>query len=436
MTTVRPDTRIAIATAPLVFVGYGVSAPERGWDDYKGVDLEGKVAVFLVNDPDFEATPHDDAIGKFGGRRMTYYGRWTYKFEEAARRGAIAALIVHDTGGAGYGWQTVMANSGGENYDIVRAADDRRVALQGWIAHDTADALFRRAGQDLAALRVAARSTKFRPVDLGLTLDADIAVKVDRIDSANVLAKIPGKRFPAETIQFGAHWDAYGRHPKTGEIRPGANDDALGVAGVIELARQFAAGPRPDRTLVFAFWTAEERGLLGSEYYANHPLFPLGTTVANLTLDIMQTAGSAKDVILVGAGQSTLEAELSAAAQTQGRTITPETFSERGLFYRADHFSLARRGVPALQLMALGGASDLVDGGRLAGQKWLDAYMACYHQGCDTWSADWKLDGVTADIDLFFAIGNRLANSRMWPSWKAASEFGPIRDKTKTQRNR
>jgi Zn-dependent M28 family amino/carboxypeptidase len=434
MTTVRPAERIAIAGAPLVFVGYGVKAPQLQWDDFKGADLKGKVAVFLVNDPDFEAVQGEDAYGRFGGRRMTYYGRWTYKFEEAARQGAVAALVIHDTGAAGYGWATVAANGGGENFDIVRDADDPRVALQGWLSHETAEALFKRAGQDLAALRVKARSAAFQPVDLGLRMDIDTPVKVEKIASANVLAQIPGKRFPKETIQFGAHWDAYGRNPKTGEIRPGANDDGLGVAGVIELARQFARGPRPDRTLVFALWTAEERGLLGSEYYATHPLFPLDKTVANLTIDIVQTAGPARDVVLVGEGQSELEDLLAAAAKAQGRTVTPETFSERGLFYRADHFSLAKRGVPAIQLMALGGANDLVDGGRSAGQQWLDAYMKCYHQPCDAWSADWNLSGAAADIDLFYVMGRRLADSRRWPEWKPTSEFGAIRATTKDVR--
>ncbi|MES2753364.1 MAG: M28 family peptidase [Pseudomonadota bacterium] len=429
LTTVRPADRVRITAAPLVFVGYGVKAPETGWDDFKGVDLRGKVAVFLVNDPDFEATARDDAKGKFGDRRMTYYGRWTYKFEEAARQGAVAALIVHDTGGAGYGWSTVNANQG-ENYDIVRGKSDPRVALQGWLEHDAADALFKRAGHDLAKLRVQARSAAFTPVPLGIALDADIPVKVERLTSANMLAQVPGKRFPKETVQFGAHWDAYGKDPATGEIRPGANDDALGVAGLIELARQFAKGPRPDRTLVFTVWTGEERGLLGSEHYATHPVFPLATTAANLTLDIMQTAGTAKDVVLVGAGQSTLEDMLADAARTQGRVVTPETFSERGLFYRADHFSVVRRGVPALQLMALGGANDMVAGGRAAGQKWLDGYMACYHKGCDAWSPNWDLTGTAADVDLFYAMGSKLANSRIWPEWKPGSEFAPIRAKT------
>ena len=436
VTTVADATRIAVANAPMVFVGYGVTAPEAGWNDFKEQDLRGKVAVFLVNDPDFEAVVGDDAKGRFGERRMTYYGRWTYKFEEAARRGAAAALIVHDTGGAGYPWSTVNA-SNGENYDIVRAKDDPCVPLQGWIEHDAADRLFRQAGLDLAELRVRARSASFRPVDMKMRLSTSMPVSVERIDSANVLAKLPGSKRPNESVMFGAHWDAYGEGPADASgvtLRPGANDDALGVAGVIELARQFKAAPLPERTLVFALWTGEERGLLGSEYYATHPIYPLATTAANLTLDILQTAGPARDIILVGKGQSSLDDLLTQAAAKQGRSITPETFSERGLFYRADHFSVVRRGVPSLLLMALGGAPDLRSGGAAAGQKWLDGYMACYHKTCDRWSADWNLTGAAQDVDLFRTMGERLSHAGVWPTWSASSEFTATRARTASER--
>ena len=436
LTTVGAAPRIDITGAPMVFVGYGVTAPEAKWDDFKGVDLKGKVAVFLVNDPDFEAVAGEDAYGRFGGKRMTYYGRWTYKFDEAARRGAVAALIVHDTEGAGYGWSTVSANQG-ENYDIVRGPDDRRVPLQGWIAHDVADRMFAAAGLDLAVLRKAARSAGFKPVTLPQRFAASLPVQVDRIESANVLAKLPGRTRPTESVMFGAHWDAYGQGQADASgktIRPGANDDALGVAGVLELARLFKAGPQPDRSLVFALWTGEERGLLGSEYYATHPVYPLATTAANLTLDILQTAGPAKDVILVGAGNSTLDTLLTEAASAQGRTITPETFSERGLFYRADHFSVVRKGVPSLLLMALGGAPDLKAGGKVAGQAWLDGYMACYHKTCDTWSADWDLRGAAQDVAVFHTMGSRLAKAGNWPQWSAGSEFQGVRAVSQAER--
>jgi len=428
----------AIAGAPMIFVGYGVHAPERGWDDFKGVDLKGKVAVFLVNDPDFVATKGDDSFGKFGARTMTYYGRWTYKFEEAARRGAIGALIVHDTDGAGYGWN-VVKSPGGENYSLVVPPEKMTsLALQGWISGDTATKLFADAGQDLAKLRLAARRATFRPVDLGTTFAAAIPVTHDVVQSQNVLTKIPGAKRPDEVVMYGAHWDAYGegKPDEQGRIyRAGANDDALGVAALFEIARGFKAAPPPDRTLLFAFWTAEERGLLGSEAYAQAPVYPVEKTVANLGIDILQTAGRAKDVILVGKGQSSLEDDLARVAATQGRTVSVESLPERGLFFRADHFSMAKRGVPVLLMMGIAGASDLVNGGKAAGQKWVDDYTGkCYHQACDAWDASWNLDGAVQDIQIFYRIGDELARSAKWPQWKPGSEFKAIRDQSAAAR--
>ncbi|MEC9017900.1 MAG: M28 family metallopeptidase [Pseudomonadota bacterium] len=435
VSTLQPKDEVSIDKAPMVFVGYGVSAPERGWDDFKGVDLKGKVAVFLVNDPDFEAVKGEDAVGKFGGKTMTYYGRWTYKFEEAARRGAIGALIVHDTPGAGYGWN-VVKSPGGENYDLVRPADRlTSLQLQGWIAGEAAKSLFAGAGQDLAALRKKARSAAFKPVELkGATFTASFPVTQDVVQSANVLARIPGAKRPDETIMYGAHWDAYGKGEPDAQgriYRAGANDDALGIAGMFEIARAFKAGPAPDRSILFAAWTAEERGLLGSEHYALNPVYPLDKTVANLTIDILQTAGKAKDVILVGKGQNMLEDDLARFAARQGRVVTQESLPERGLFYRADHFSMAKRGVPVLLMMGIAGASDLVDGGRAAGQAWVDAYTGnCYHQACDAVDDSWNLDGAAQDIDLMLDIGRDLATSDRWPEWKPGSEFKAIRDKS------
>ena len=439
VSTIRPDDTAKITAAPLVFVGYGVAAPERKWDDFKGTDLKGKVAVFLVNDPDFAAAKGEPVAWKFGGRTMTYYGRWTYKFEEAARQGAIGALIVHDTPGAGYGWNVVVS-SGGENYDIVRdPAKLTSLALQGWIAGDAATRVFAAAGLDLAKLRVAARSADFRPMPLtGVSFTADVPVSHEQVDSYNVLARIPGTERPDETVMFGAHWDAYGagKPDAQGQIyRAGANDDALGIAGLFEIARNLKAAPPPKRTVMFAAWTAEERGLLGSEYYATHPSVPFAKTVANLTIDILQTAGTANDVVLVGAGQDSLEDDMARVAATQGRRVTPESLPERGLFYRADHFSFAKQGVPTLLLMGIAGASDLKQGGTAAGQAWIDAYTGqCYHQACDAWSKDWNLAGAVQDIDLIGTIGAQLANSNSWPEWKAGSEFKAIRDKTRSAR--
>ncbi|HTJ15895.1 MAG TPA: M28 family metallopeptidase [Steroidobacteraceae bacterium] len=437
VSTVRNVDRVSIKVAPLVFVGYGVTAPERQWDDYKQVDLHGKIAVYLVNDPDFYAKPGEPVAGRFGDRRMTYYGRWTYKYEEAARRGALGALIVHDTDGAGYGWSTVTAPAG-ENYDIVRDKRDERVLLQGWLASAAANELFKSAGLDLAALSVQARRADFKPVELAsVRFNADLPVTAKLAESRNFLARIRGSKRPDETIMFAAHWDAYGIGPPDAQghaIRPGANDDALGLAGVLELARVFKAGPQPERTLVFAAWTAEERGLLGSQVYAAKPLYPLEKTVANLTLDILQTAGLAKDVLLVGAGQSELEDDLARAAAAQGRVVTPESLPERGLFYRADHFPLARQGVPVLLLMGISGATDLREGGREAGNRWLESYMRCYHQTCDAWSASLDFRGAAQDVELFHTMGKSLANSTRWPQWRTGSEFFATRAKSNSQR--
>jgi len=437
--TLRPVDRVKVDKAPLVFVGYGVAAPERNWDDFKGVDLKGKIAVFLIGDPDLEAAPDEPVAGKFGGSAATYYARWTYKYEEAVRRGAIGALIVHESLGAGYGWATVKA-SNGEGYDIVRTNPAKeKLLMQGWLQRDAAVDLFKRSGLDFEALKRSARTAAFKPTILsGADLSADYAVTHQRMDSANVLARLPGKSRPDESVIYAAHWDAYGvgaPDAKGDTIRHGAADDAIGVAGVIEVARAFAQGSRPERSILFAAWTAEERGLLGSEYYANHPFAPLGKTVANYTFDVLQTVGPARDVVLVGAGQNALEDGLAKAAAAQGRTITPDAKPERALFYRADHFSLARQGVPVLLLMGLGGGADLIKGGRAAGDAWVADYTSrCYHQPCDAWSPEWDLRGAAQDVALTYEAGRALANSSDWPDWKAGSEFKAIRAKTATER--
>jgi Zn-dependent M28 family amino/carboxypeptidase len=439
LSTLQPADQVEV-DAPMVFVGYGVKAPERGWDDFKGADLKGKVLVFLVNDPDFEAVQGDDSYGKFGGKAMTYYGRWTYKYEEAARQGAAAAIIVHDTAGAGYGWSTVIAPQG-ETYDSVRGPNDPKpVPVQGWIQHDAAVDLFRRAGLDFEALKASAKRADFKPVPIGqAVLSAKLAVTHNVVESRNVLARLKGTKRPDETVMFGAHWDAYGigKPDATGAtIRRGAIDDGMGVAAVLEVARAFAkAKQKPERSVVFALWTAEERGLIGSETYAAHPPVSLAKTVANLTFDVLQTAGPAHDLVLVGAGQDSLEQDLARLAAKQKRTITPDPHPEKGLFYRADHFSFAKRGVPTLLMMSMAGGADLVKGGREAGNKWVDDYTAnCYHKTCDSWSADWDLRGAAQDTDLIYELGRELAFSDRWPGWSAGSEFAPVRAKSAAER--
>jgi Zn-dependent M28 family amino/carboxypeptidase len=433
LATARPVEHLSVKDLPLVFVGYGVKAPERQRDDFKGVDLKGKIAVFLINDPDFEAAADEPVAGRFGGRAMTWYGRWVYKYEIAARLGAAGALIIHDTPGAGYGWSTVTAPHS-EVFDVVHRSDALQVVpFQGWLSGAAAEDLFRKAGLDLKALRVAARRDDFEPLAIGdARMSIEAVVKSDRVESHNVIARLPGKTRPDESILYGAHWDAYGIGPADAQgrtIRPGANDDGLGTAAVLEIARQFVKGPRPDRSVVFALWTAEERGLLGSETYASRPTYPLETTVANITLDVLQTAGKAKDLVVIGMGQNDLEDRLATLAAAQGRILTPDSAPERGLFYRADHFSVAKRGVPTLLIMGLGGGADLVEGGRPAGERWVADYTAnCYHKTCDAWRADWDLSGAVEDIDLAYRLGRDLAHSRDWPQWKAGSEFRPVRD--------
>ena len=439
LSTVRDTQQARIANAPMVFVGFGVTAPERDWDDFKGADLKGKVAVFLVNDPDFEAAAGEPVAGTFGGKTMTYYGRWTYKFEEAARRGAIAALVVHETDGAGYGWNVVQSPAG-ENFNVVVESGARQpVLLQGWIQGPVFAALLKNAGHDFETVKRQARTTAFRPIDLKARLSANAGVELTRLTSRNVIGKLTGSKYPNETVSYGGHWDAYGVGPADAQgrtIRPGAADDALGLAAMIEVARNFAHGPRPERTLLFFAWTAEERGLLGSEYYASHPLYPHETMVANLTFDTLQWAGPAKDVVVIGKGQSEMEQLLAEVARLQDRYVTPENHPERGLFYRADHFSLAKRGVPVLLNMALAGSYDLVDGGRAAGDKWLNDFTTnCYHQACDAWSPSWDLGGAVQEAELFYAIGARLANSRQWPGWSAGSEFKKVRQESSGRRS-
>ena len=438
VSTVRPVDKIDIQSAPLVFVGFGASAPERNWDDYGEIDLTGKIAIFLVNDPDFSANESEPVWGRFGNKRMTYYGRWAYKYEEAARRGALAALVIHEDKAAGYGWN--VASSGpGSQFALAESSGPTPPILQGWLHYDAASALFAAAGMDLVEQRRLARSDDFSAFELPQTsLSASFNVSMEKIESQNVLARLPGHSQADEILMVSSHWDAYGQGEPDSSgrtVRPGANDDALGTAGVIELARVLKAGEPMARSVVFAAWTAEEAGLLGSAAYAAKPIYPLHSTVANFTLDILQTAGLAKDVILVGEGQSDLEEDLMRAAALQSRVVTPENLPENGLFFRADHFSLARQGVPVLLLMGIAGGADLIEGGRVAGDQWIADYTGnCYHQTCDAWSAEWDLRGAVEDIELFHTILRDLGDSTRWPQLKSSSEFKAIRSETDAKR--
>ena len=433
-----PVDHVAIKDAPLVFVGYGVKAPERGWDDFKGVDLHGKIMVVLVNDPDFEAQPGDGAYGKFDGKSMTYYGRWTYKFEEAARQGALGVLIVHETGPAAYGWGVVKNSNTIPQFDIVR--EDPAAShplLQGWIQRDVAVELFKAAGLDFEAMKTAARQADFHPVPLkGDRFSADYGVKVENIVTHNILAKLPGTTRAGETVLYSAHWDHLGIGPpdKRGDtIYNGALDNASGVSGMLEIARAFTRAPRTSRTVAFMAVTGEEKGLLGSEYYGLHPIFPLATTVADLNLDGVQIAGPAHNVEVQGIPKNTLVDMLASDAKAEGRYLTTDPHPEQGHFFRADHFSLAKVGVPAI---TLGGGNDLFNGGVPAGEAAAKDYVQNhYHQPSDEWNPNWDWRGAAIDLGLYYDLGRQLATSDIWPSWHADSEFKARREVTAAQRN-
>ena len=432
-----PTDHVSVKDAPLVFIGYGVDAPERRWDDFKGYDLKGKIAVVLVNDPDFEMDPGDPLFGRFDGKAMTLYGRWTYKYAEAARRGALGMLIVHETAPAAYGWNTVKNSNSNAQFDIVRPHPETlHPLIEGWIQRDVAVALFKAAGLDFDVEKSRARTLAFHPVELkGAAFSADYAVETSTITSHNVIGKIAGTQRPGEAVLYGAHWDHLGvgqPDAKGDRIYNGAVDNASGVAGVLELARVFKAAPRPERSVYFIAFTAEEKGLLGSEYYAAHPVTPLATTVALLNLDVMNVNGPSRDISTRGKGDADLDGLVARFAREQGRAYRHDPHREEGSFYRADHFSLAKAGVPALTLTA---GLDLVSGGVAAGEAAHADYLAHrYHQPADEWRADWDLTGAARDLDLYSALGQYLANSRAWPGWPVGSEFKAVRDQTTAER--
>ncbi len=423
---------VSIKDAPIVFVGYGVKAPERNWDDFKGMDLKGKILVLLINDPDFET-----GQGDFGGKAMTYYGRWTYKFEEAARQGAAGVLIVHETAPASYGWNTVKNSNTIPLFDIIRKEPTKQhPTLESWIQRDVAVELFKKAGLDFDALKKQAQTREFKPVELkGATFSADYAVDHHVIVSKNIAGRIVGTKYPNETIIYSAHWDHLGvgaPDAKGDKIYNGAIDNADGVAAVLELARAFKSRPAPQRSVLFMNVTAEEQGLLGSEYYASNPLFPLATTVGDINIDALSAAGPAKDIGTSGDGKVDLQDLLVAKAKAHGRYFSPDPSPQAGHFYRSDHFPFAKRGVPAI---SIGSGNDLVKGGKEAGEKAEADYTTNrYHQPADEWSADWDLTGQAQDLGLVYEIGQDLANSRAWPQWQTGSEFKALRDKTSAQR--
>jgi Zn-dependent M28 family amino/carboxypeptidase len=429
--------QIDIANAPLVFVGYGVSAPERGWDDFKGHDVRGKILVELINDPDFEAAPAESVAGKFGGKAMTYYGRWSYKYEEAARRGAAGVIIVHETAPAAYGWQVVQNSNTENQFDIVRdnpAAEHAQ--FESWLQRPLAVQLFQRAGLDFEQAKTAARRPDFQPIPLKATLSAHYAADTKIITSHNVVGLLPGKKYPDETIFYTAHWDhlGIGKPDATGDkIYNGAVDNGSGISQLIEQARAFAHEPRPDRSVVFLAVTGEEKGLLGSKYYAAHPLYPGGKTVADLNVDAWIPMGPARNFTMSGNARLDLLDDLIAEGKREGLYFSPDPHPEAGHFYRSDHFSFAKVGVPAI---SIGEGDDLVNGGAARGEEIEADYVAHhYHQPSDQWSPSWDWTGVAADSWLVHEVGLRLANSREWPNWSPDSEFRAVRDQSAAERD-
>jgi Zn-dependent M28 family amino/carboxypeptidase len=425
------QSAIDLSNAPLVFVGYGVKAPERGWDDFKGQDMRGKVMVVLVNDPDFEG-----GEGDFGGKAMTYYGRWTYKYEEGARQGAAGVLVIHETEPASYGWNTVKNSNTNAMFDIVR---DKPAAehpeLEGWIQRDLAQKLFAASGLDIEAMKAAARKKDFRPVPLKATLSVNGKANTQVITSQNVVGMLPGTKRPDETIIYTAHWDqlGIGQPDATGDrIYNGAVDNATGIAMLIEQARVFAQEPRTDRSVVFMAVTAEEKGLLGSEYYASNPIYPLAKTVAVLNTDAMSVWGPAKDFSISGTAKLGLIDELVAAGAKQGRTFTPDAHPETGGFFRSDHFPFAKVGVPAV---SFGSGDNLVKGGVARSEQISRDYVEkSYHQPSDEYSPKWDFTGMAQDDALLHLVGRHLANSTAWPNWSQESEFRAVRDQSADQR--
>ncbi|MEC5079609.1 M28 family metallopeptidase [Xanthomonas oryzae] len=426
------SSNVEIANAPLVFVGYGVKAPERHWDDFKGVDLKGKIAVVLINDPDFET-----GKGDFDGVGMTYYGRWTYKYEEGARQGALGVLVVHETAPASYGWDTVANANANTMFDAVR--DHPRSAhptLEGWIQRDLATELFKHAGLDFEALKKQAQTRGFKPVELkNQRLSASYQVKSDLITSHNVVARLEGSKHPNETLIYSAHWDhiGVGKPDARGDtIFNGALENASGTAALLELARGFAKGPKPERSVVFLAVTAEEKGLLGSEFYASKPLYPLDTTVAVINMDGMNPFVPSRDFGIYGTAKLELLDQLKRVAAQFKLRYTPDPKPQAGYFFRSDHFPFAKRGVPALWYAA---GQDWEVGGVAAGKAAADDYTAKrYHQQGDEWKPDWTFAGAARDLGVLYALGQQLADSRQWPNWSQDSEFRATRDASEAAR--
>lgn len=426
--TDKTDSSITLDKSELVFAGYGVVAPEYNWNDYEGLDVKGKVVLVLVNDPGYNA--HDSSL--FKGTTMTYYGRWTYKFEEAARQGAKGCLIVHNTEAASYPFSVVQNNWNGSRLRLDnRGKKETLCDVIGWVSAPAAKQLLAAAGKDSTLLATADKKG-FRGESLGLKLSTTMKVEPDYNMSHNVIGKVTGSKHPDEYIIYTAHWDhlGIGKADETGDsIYNGALDNASATAGLLELARAFKSlKTKPERTVVFLAVTAEEQGLWGSAYYAQNPIYPTAKTLANINMDVLNWYGKTKDIIVVGRDQNELENILGEEAGKMGRGISYETHPEAGYYYRSDHFNFAKVGVPALYTES---GIDAVNGGKTFGEGKKDEYTEKnYHRPSDEYTPDsWVLDGAIDDLKLFFQVGKRIAFGEKWPEWKTGSEFKAIREK-------
>jgi Zn-dependent M28 family amino/carboxypeptidase len=428
--TYRAQPRIDLKDSEIVFVGYGINAPEKGWNDYAGLDVRGKTVVILVNDPDWK---EPGLTGRFNGKAMTYYGRWTYKYEEAARQGAAAAFIVHQTEPASYGWNVVQSSWTGPQYNLDDPGghmDQSQVI--GWLTQDAAQRLFAASGQDLTALADAAARPGFKAVPLRARASVSLTSTLRRQASRNVIGVLPGRVRPNEYVIYTAHWDHLGRcdADTTGDdICNGAVDNASGTAGLIALAEAHAKRGNPDRSIIFLAVTGEESGLLGSQYYAQHPLYPLAQTAGGINMDSLALAGAARDFVPVGGGKSELDQYLARAMAAQGLSLHADPNPEAGYYYRSDHFSLAKQGVPMLYAKL---GQDLVTGGPAAGKAAADDYRAHrYHQPSDEYDAHWNWAGAVTELQIFWQIGRELAMTSAWPNWNQGDEFRAIRDRSR-----
>ena len=425
--TYREDAETSLEASELVFVGYGINAPERDWNDYEGVDMTGKTAVILVNDPDFGT---ESLEGPFGGKAMTYYGRWTYKYEEAAKQGAAGAIIVHDTAPASYGWNVVESSWSGPQAYAQRGENAPPLTIMnGWVQKEVASRILSAAGQDLEELSALAKTDGFEAVPLGLTASTSFSNDIRTFESQNVIGILPGSERPDEYVIHTAHWDHLGICTPAADgddICNGAIDNATGTAALVALAEAHAKAGAPARSLVFLAVTAEESGLLGAHYYAQNPVFPLAQTVGGINMDAFLIAGESKDVTVVGPGKSQLDAFLEAALELDGRVSTPNPNPEAGYYYRSDHFAFAKRGVPMLYV---DGGEDLIEGGREAGAAVAADYRENkYHGPKDEFDENWDWSGVMGDLQLFYRLGRMLATSTSWPNWNEGDEFRGTRD--------